>query len=124
MFDTKTKISNKNRKMTEVTIIDRWRYNFDKLMSKGLVPIVALLTLIAVIFLCVIGLFLAITNIHPEGGNLPNFIDKVWSALLHALNPGTMNGAEGCAFSLDHVSCYLRWTRDYGYPHRCGHKQH
>ena len=93
-------INQKNLKMTEVTNIDRWRYKFDKLMSKGLLPIVAVLILIAIAFLCFIATILTVFQIQPEGGNLPTFIDRVWSALLHFINPGTMNGAQGWPFRM------------------------
>ena len=102
MLDT-TKIrevNQKNRKTREVTTIDRLHYSFDKLMSKGLVPIVTVLIAIAVAFLCFIAIILTIFQIQPEGGNLPTFIDRVWSALLHLLNPGTMNGAQGWPFRM------------------------
>ncbi|HEY9611642.1 CASTOR/POLLUX-related putative ion channel, partial [Allocoleopsis sp.] len=91
---------NRNRRLTRVTLHNRWRYNFDKLMSKGLVPIVVVLNLIAVAFLCLMATVLTIFHIQPEGGNLPTFIDRVWSALLHSINPGTMNGAQGWPFRI------------------------
>ncbi|MGL5063292.1 MAG: hypothetical protein ACRC62_25205 [Microcoleus sp.] len=102
MLDT-TKIrevNQKNRNKTEVTTIDRLRYNFDKLMSKGLVPVVTVLMAIAVAFLCFIATVLTIFQIQPDGGNLPTFIDRVWSALVHLINPGTMNGAQGWPFRM------------------------
>ncbi len=69
-------------------------------MSKGIGPIVAVLILIAIAFLCFIATILTVFQIQPDGGNLPNFIERVWSALLHFLNPGTMNGAQGWPFRM------------------------
>lgn len=72
------------------------RYTFDNLMSKGLGSLIGLLALITLVFVFVMTLLVIISASYPVQGE--SFGEMLWFSLMHALDPGTVVGAEGLAY--------------------------
>ncbi len=70
-----------------ITVRDRWRYWFDKTMSRGTPAQVALLALASLAIITLSGAFVSLTGAAPEGGEPSNFIDATWNSLMHAFDP-------------------------------------
>ena len=72
------------------------RYRFDNVMSKGLVALVGFLALITLGFVLIMTLLVIGFSSYPiEGESLG---EMVWVSLMHALDPGTVVGAEGFGY--------------------------
>ena len=72
------------------------RYRFDNVMSKGLVALVGFLALITLGFVLIMTLLVVGFSSYPvEGESLG---EMVWVSLMHALDPGTVVGAEGFGY--------------------------
>lgn len=72
------------------------RYRFDNVMSKGLVALVGFLALITLGFVLVMTLLVVGFSSYPvEGESLG---EMIWVSLMHALDPGTVVGAEGFGY--------------------------
>lgn len=72
------------------------RYRFDNLMSKGLVSLIGLLTLITGLFVLVMTVLVMAFSSYPVEGESVG--EMLWFSLMHALDPGTVVGAEGVAY--------------------------
>lgn len=72
------------------------RYRFDNLMSKGLVSLIGLLTLITGLFVIVMTVLVIAFSSYPVEGESVG--EMLWFSLMHALDPGTVVGAEGIAY--------------------------
>ncbi len=70
-----------------ITVRDRWRYWFDKTMSRGTPAQVALLALASLAIITLSGAFISLTGAAPEGGEPSSFIDATWNSLMHAFDP-------------------------------------
>lgn len=70
-----------------ISLRDRWRYWFDKTMSRGASAQVALLALGSLAVITLSGAFVSLTGAAPEGGEPSSFIDATWNSLMHALDP-------------------------------------
>lgn len=83
--------------MSRPTLRDRTRYAFDALMSQGLWALVAWHLLMAVVTVFLIAGFIAVTGLAPveEGAEPPTYLGLVWLTLMHAIDQGTVTGAEG-----------------------------
>jgi voltage-gated potassium channel Kch len=66
-------------------------------MSRGLVPLIALLSTATFIFIVIVSLVVAIFELNPEGEKL-SFGEVVWASLLRTLDPGTMGQDTGIGF--------------------------
>jgi voltage-gated potassium channel Kch len=66
-------------------------------MSRGLVPLIALLSTATFIFIVVVSLIVAIFELNPEGEKL-GFGEVLWASLLRTLDPGTMGQDTGIGF--------------------------
>jgi voltage-gated potassium channel Kch len=75
----------------------RSKYKFDNTMSRGLVPLIALLSTATFIFIVIVSLVVAIFELNPEGEKL-SFGEVVWASLLRTLDPGTMGQDTGIGF--------------------------
>ena len=74
--------------MKKKRIGDRLRYRFDNLMAKGTIAMVVILFLITTIVVGLTGFFGSIFN--PEY----NVIKTIWMSFMHALDAGTLAGAD------------------------------
>jgi ion channel POLLUX/CASTOR len=72
---------------------DSVRYRFDNLMSKGLWSLIGLLALLTGVFVLLMTALVTISSSYPEDGE--SFGEMLWFSLMHALDPGTVVGAEG-----------------------------
>ena len=72
------------------------RYQFDNLMSKGLLSLIGLLTLVTAVFVGVMTILVAAFSSYPVEGESAG--EMLWFSLMHALDPGTVVGAEGYAY--------------------------
>ncbi|MDP5026067.1 MAG: hypothetical protein NWP32_03730, partial [Aquiluna sp.] len=75
---------------------DVLRYRFDNLMSKGLLSLIGLLTLITAIFVLLMTVLVMLFSSYPVQGESVG--EMIWFSLMHALDPGTVVGAEGLAY--------------------------
>ena len=78
------------------SFLDAVRYRFDNLMSKGLLSLIGLLTIITLVFvIAMTALVMAFSSYPVEGESVG---EMLWFSLMHALDPGTVVGAEGLAY--------------------------
>jgi len=68
-------------------------YRFDTLMSKGLIALIGLLALVTLAFVSLMTILVLAFSSYPESGE--SFGEVLWVSLMHALDPGTVVGAEG-----------------------------
>ena len=72
------------------------RYRFDNLMSKGLLSLIGLLTLVTAVFVLLMTALVMLFSSYPVQGESVG--EMIWFSLMHALDPGTVVGAEGLAY--------------------------
>lgn len=72
------------------------RYHFDNLMSKGLASLIGLLAAITLVFVLIMTILVIAFSSYPVQGE--SFGEMLWFSLMHALDPGTVVGAEGLAY--------------------------
>jgi ion channel POLLUX/CASTOR len=71
----------------------RLSYRFDILMSKGLIALIGLLSLVTLVFVAEMTILVILFSSYPESGE--SFGEMLWVSMMHALDPGTVVGAEG-----------------------------
>lgn len=69
------------------------RYRFDNLMSKGILSLIGLLALVTLVFVVLMTLLVLAFSNYPVQGE--SFGEMLWVSMMHALDPGTVVGAEG-----------------------------
>lgn len=80
---------------------ERLRYQFDNLMSRGTIALIAGLALLSFFVIVLAGAILSLANIRPEGATEPlTFIEAMWESLMRTLDAGTMGGDAGWGFRL------------------------
>lgn len=72
------------------------RYRFDNVMSKGLVALVGFLALLTLGFVLIMTLLVIGFSSYPDAGE--SLGEMIWVSLMHALDPGTVVGAEGFGY--------------------------
>ena len=73
---------------------DRLRYWFDNSMSRGTPALIAWLTVATFLLISLFALIFAIFSLGPDDRD-NGFFNELFSALLHALDPGTIGGDDG-----------------------------
>lgn len=82
--------------MRKITLMERLRYTFDNMMSKGTIAQIIGLAIISALFIFGIAAIVTFSGIAmAEDGNGPDFNEMVWRSLLRTLDPGTMGGDTG-----------------------------
>lgn len=81
--------------MATVTLRRRFRYWFDRTMSKGTSALVGWLALASLAMVFVGGLLAWLLNPHPTPGEPKGLPAALWQSVLHALDPGTVAGDSG-----------------------------
>jgi voltage-gated potassium channel Kch len=76
----------------------RARYEFDKSMAAGPIALIGWLTVVSLVVIVAAGLFLALTEIAPEGGQPVSFIEGAWESLMRTMDAGAMGGDVGWGF--------------------------
>jgi voltage-gated potassium channel Kch len=77
--------------MNKVSFGDKFRYAFDKAMSKGPGALIGWLGLLSAILIVVISLIVWASNIAPE----LSFPQVIWMSMMRTLDAGTMGGDTG-----------------------------
>ena len=75
----------------------KFAYTFDNIMSKGTLPLVALLAIATLLLVGLISLIIVLLGWYPPTGELP-FAEVFWAGLLRTLDAGTMGGDQGFGF--------------------------
>lgn len=70
----------------------RLRYGFDNLMARGAGALILCLFLVSVVIIGALAVLIVLAGLDPKNGG---FAEDTWSALLHALDTGTIAGDEG-----------------------------
>ena len=78
-------------------LLNRCKYAFDNMMSRGLLPLVSLLAMITVVFVLLVTVVVSGFKLYPNGGAL-TFGEIAWGSLLRTLDPGTMGSDTGIGF--------------------------
>ena len=78
-------------------LIEKFKYSFDNAMSRGLLPLIGLLTLFTVVFVALITMIVSLFHWLPDHQQ-PSFGEIAWLALLRTLDAGTMAGDAGLGF--------------------------
>jgi Trk K+ transport system NAD-binding subunit len=73
------------------------KYAFDNTMSKGLLPLIALLSLGTALFILLVSVVVAALKLFPEDEDL-SLGEIIWASLLRTLDPGTMGQDSGTGF--------------------------
>jgi K+/H+ antiporter YhaU regulatory subunit KhtT len=77
--------------------IERIRYAFDNLMSKGVIALIGLLGIVTVVFIAAVALLVVVLGLFPPDREL-DFPEAFWASLLRTLDPGTMGQDAGIGF--------------------------
>ncbi len=83
-----------------VSLGARLRYGFDKTMAAGPIALIGWLGVASLLVIVVAALFLAVSNIAPEGGDPLTFLEAFWASLMRTLDAGTMGADAGWGFRL------------------------
>ncbi len=83
--------------MREITWVDRFRYRFDAVMSRGSTALILWLFILSLALIALVTCFVGLTNSAPaaEDGAALDFGDVFWMSLLRTLDSGTMGGDHG-----------------------------
>lgn len=76
----------KNTKKHGPSFRDKFRYQFDNLMSRGTIALVEMLFLITAVVVVIVGILGAIANVELSTGK------SIWQSLMHAIDAGTLAG--------------------------------
>ncbi|HNW70719.1 MAG TPA: hypothetical protein PKI01_09970, partial [Bacteroidales bacterium] len=66
----------------KITFKERFRYAFDKTMSKGTPALIMWLALLSVLLVLVIATISVIIGVAPEGEEKMGFIESAWRSLM------------------------------------------
>jgi len=86
--------------MKNFTILQRIKYWFDNLMSKGPHMLILLLGFLSLIIIMFSGLTIWYLQIAPESQEPLGFIESIWQSLLRALDSGAMGADNGWPFRI------------------------
>jgi len=78
--------------MKRISLLDRLRYRFDNVMSRGPIALIGWLCLLSAILILAVALFVFVSGVDPEKRG---FAEIAWASLLRTLDPGTMGGDTG-----------------------------
>jgi len=85
--------------MRPITWLDRLRYEFDNLMSKGPIVLIGWLFLISAIMILVASTLIVFIGVSSDGSP-PDFWETAWISLMHALDSGALGGDSGRSYRL------------------------
>jgi voltage-gated potassium channel Kch len=86
--------------MKNFTLIERIKYWFDNLMSRGPHMMILLLGFLSLIIVMFSGLTIWYLQIAPESQEPLGFIESIWQSLLRALDSGAMGADNGWPFRI------------------------
>jgi len=81
------------------TFNQRFRYQFDNLMSRGTPALIGMLFVLSLMVVLIAGLIISVTGFVQDGetGRL-SFAEAAWESLMRTLDSGTMGGDTGLGF--------------------------
>jgi ion channel POLLUX/CASTOR len=80
--------------MRRISFGERFRYQFDNIMSAGPIALIGWLAILSLIMILIFSVFVVVTNTIPGA----SFSEIMWQALMRTLDAGTMGGDEGWLF--------------------------
>jgi voltage-gated potassium channel Kch len=80
--------------------IERVKYVFDNIMSKGILPSVVLLIIVSFFIVLFFASLVVILNIHPEGDSDLGFLETLWTSGMRTLDPGNMGDDRGWPYRI------------------------
>ncbi|MDI1317758.1 hypothetical protein [Flavobacterium sp.] len=86
--------------MKKVSFLQKFRYKFDNMMSKGPIAMISLLALMSLLVVAIAGAIIWLCNISPVGEEPMGFIEGAWQSLMRTLDSGTMGGDTGWGFRI------------------------
>ena len=83
------------------TFRQRFRYQFDNLMSRGTPAMIGMLFVLSLLVVLVAGAIISIASFAQEGETAPlSFGEAAWESLMRTLDSGTMGGDTGTGFRI------------------------
>ena len=82
------------------TLAQRFRYQFDNLMSRGTPAMVGMLFLLSLVIVVVAGAVISVAGFAPENSDRISFAEAAWESLMRTLDSGTMGDDTGTGFRL------------------------
>ena len=79
---------------------DKIKYVFDNVMSKGILPSVALLLIVSFFIVLFFATILVLLNIQPEGESDLGFLETIWISGMRTLDPGNMGDDKGWPYRI------------------------
>ena len=86
--------------MKKISFVEKYRYWFDNLMSKGPAAMMSLLAVISLLVVLIAGICLSLFRIAPQNETAFSFVEGAWRSLMRTLDPGTMGGDTGWPFRI------------------------
>ncbi len=84
----------------KITFKERFRYAFDKTMSKGTPALIMWLAVLSILLVLIIATISVIVGVAPEGEEKLSFLESAWRSLMRTLDAGTMGGDAGWGFRI------------------------
>ncbi|HOZ31159.1 MAG TPA: hypothetical protein PLL66_09595 [Bacteroidales bacterium] len=81
-----------------ITLMDRFRYKFDNLMSRGTGAMIGFLGILSLLIITVAGLIFWYFSIAPDNSSPMSFGEGVWQSLMRTMDAGTIAGDSGWTF--------------------------
>ncbi len=83
--------------MKRLTLAERLRYRFDLTMARGPASLIAWLFVVTALFVVAAASIIVVLDLapKPDEGDPPGLVSTVWSALMHAMDAGTVAGDSG-----------------------------
>ncbi|MBK8252248.1 MAG: potassium transporter TrkA [Polyangiaceae bacterium] len=83
--------------MKDITIVDRLRYRFDRIMARGPAALIGWLAAVTALVVVAAAVIVVGADLapKPEEGDPPGLLSTVWIALMHAMDAGTVAGDSG-----------------------------
>ena len=86
------------QKMKDFSLIQKCRYEFDTIMSKGPAALIGWLGFLSITVILFAALMIIFFRILPEGSEQVGFFEAIWMSLMRTLDPGTMGDDTGWGF--------------------------
>jgi voltage-gated potassium channel Kch len=80
--------------MRNITYTDRLRYQFDNIMSRGTVALVAWLLLLALGLVVIVSIIVVLAGLSPDGNTI-SFGEALWMSLMREMDAGAVAGDVG-----------------------------
>ncbi|HNQ68790.1 MAG TPA: hypothetical protein PKN32_10455 [Bacteroidales bacterium] len=82
----------------KITLMDRFRYRFDNIMSRGTGAMIGFLGILSLLIIVSAGLIFWGLAITPDETEPMSFAEGLWQGLMRTMDPGTVAGDSGWTF--------------------------